>query len=118
MEKDTKQNDALAPVTPPEEIPAFKGFTIRELKYRRALVAVKRNYVLEQLINEKHRITSLSFLGDKKSGKTKGFSNIVSRSGSIASTILKGLSYMDYISLGVSILGAGKKVSSWFRKKK
>ena len=97
-------------------VPRFKGYTIQELRYRRALVAVKRDYVLGQIANEKSHILSLKFLKNGQHGT--GAAKFMSRSAPIVSTILKGLSYMDYISIGLSLFGAGRKVFSWFRKKK
>lgn len=94
-----------------EETAKFTGYTISQIKHRRALVAVKRDYVFEQLINEKTRISKLDFMPAKASGTM----NFITRSAPIIGKIAKGLSYMDYISIGMSTVSTLRKIIGWYR---
>lgn len=93
------------------EKPRFKGYTIDEIRYRRALVGLKSQFVKEHLINESTRLSHYNPFGAKqKSGKS---GMVVG----LASKLLKGLSYMDYFSLGLTAFGTVNKVLKLFRRK-
>ena len=96
----------------PTEEQDFKGFTLDELRYQRALLMVKREFLKEKAIHQgqqlKERIPVLNGKSALASISSKG----------IIGKIAKGLNYTDYLLLGFSIFGAAKKVFSLFKKKK
>jgi len=92
----------------------FKGYTISQLRYRRAMIAVKKEYALQELISEKHKFSSRSNFG----GKFGSVARTVSNSAPVISRIFRGLSYMDYITVGLSLYGGVRKIVRRFRKKK
>lgn len=107
--------EKLIPQKPAEKESAqFKGYTIAQLRYRRAMVAVKKEYALEELRNERHKFSSISNF----SGKFGSVAKTVSNTAPILSKIFRGLSYMDYITMGISLFGGARKIVNRFRKKK
>lgn len=117
MNREITKEEKVLPQDPLEFTPEFKGYTLNEIRYRRALVAVKRDLIAERLLAEKRRITSLKFLS-----KEKGTGKLLTKTKPIVNTILKGLSYSDYITLGITMFSSVRKVASIFsafrRKKK
>lgn len=109
----------------------FKGYTIEELRYQKALAALRKEFcksnVLNSIENIKHPVKSSSsgskslipFLSSDKSG-TKN--HIVNAAGTVtkvvATSLLKGLKPLDYIMLGISLIGPAKRLIRLFRKKK
>ena len=90
----------------------FKGYTLDELKYQRALVLLKREFLKEKAFEDinqvKNRIPILN-----------GKSPMDSVSpGGIVGKLVRGLSYADYLILGFSVFNAGKKVLSLFSRKR
>ena len=90
----------------------FRGYSLEELRYQRALLLLKREFLKEKAMNTiddaKKRVPVLN-------GKSP-LSNI-SPSG-IMGRVVKGLNYADYLMLGFAVFNAGKKVFSLFRKRK
>ena len=90
----------------------FKGYTLAELRYQRALVLLKREFLKEKAMEEtkavKKRIPMLNGKSPLDSMNPTG----------IVGKVVRGLNYADYLMLGFSIFNAGKKVFSLFRKKK
>lgn len=104
MEKqDKKQN--------PEDKPRFKGYTINELKYQRALATLRREYAKDKIGRSVHNLRNRSIFGSSGSGSK--FRN----AGNMVSKLLVGLNYADYAMLGFSLFGAGRKVWKLFRRK-
>ena len=98
---------------PEEEAPKkFKGYTLEELRYQRAIVALKREFAKSKTLS-----------GASKLKKHNPFSSdggklaLSGKVGGIASRIFTGLNYMDYIMLGFSLFKSGRKIFSFFRKK-
>lgn len=90
----------------------FKGYTMDQLRYQRALVALQKEFALSKiqrnLFNlEEHNPLSVR---NRTKGKNRPF-------GSFAGKILSGLNYIDYVMLGYSLFGTVKKVYSFFHRK-
>lgn len=108
MEKDTVKAS-----TPKEKLnDDFKGYTLDELRYQRALVLLKREFLKEKAMEEVKEVKSrIPVLNGKSPLDTMSPSGILGR-------VVKGLNYADYLMLGFSVFNAGRKVFSLFRKKK
>lgn len=108
MEKENKKP------TPPHNMPTeeFKGYTLDELRYQRALVLLKREFLKEKAMEEVKEVR-------KRIPVINGKSPLDSMSPTgILGRVVRGLNYADYLMLGFSVFNAGRKVISMFRKKK
>lgn len=95
----------------PHKQPGFSGYTMAELKYQRALVALKKEYLKEDILYQTADIKRrIPFLNRKKKTEKK--------SSGLFGKMMKGLDYSDYIMLGAKGFGIIKKAGSLFRKKK
>lgn len=111
--KQKKQSKVMAVLSEKTEQPPvkFKGYTLEELKHRRTLALIKKELIKEEVI--------VDFMTIKeKIPLINGKSNVGKFSSGIIGKIAKGLSYTDYIMLGISAFNSGKKIFSLFRKKK
>lgn len=109
MEKEKKNN---SPSTVVEAEKEFKGYTLDELKYQRALLLLKREFLKEKALGNVHNLKERIPMLNGKSPL-----NNISPMG-LVGRVAKGLNYADYLMLGFSIFNAGRKVFSLFRKKK
>lgn len=107
IQKTTEKSDVVAAT------PEFKGYTLEELKYQRALLALQKEFAKSKVIHNLSKVQNHKFLGNSNT-KTYGLGKF----GGIASKILSGLSYVDYAMLGMSLFTSGRKVYSFFRRKK
>ncbi|MDE6018330.1 MAG: hypothetical protein K2G85_05915 [Muribaculaceae bacterium] len=103
------KDKVLTPISEPLE---FEGFTLDEIRHRRALIAVRKEFAKEKLIQQ------VDVLKDRNPFASDGTLKAAARLGAIPMKIVKGLNYTDYIMLGISAFGTIKKVFSFFRKKK
>ena len=99
-----------AETTAPEQ-KDFKGYSLEDLRYQRALVALRKDFAKSKMIHNidkarKHRLGG-------ESGSSK-----IARAGGIAAKLFSGLSYLDYAMLGMSLFSSGRKIYSFFRGKK
>ena len=107
-EKDPKKNVRKEDTGESE----FKGYTLEELRYQRALLLLKREFLKEKALKEtkaiKERIPVIN-------GKSP-LSNVSPLN--LAGRVVRGLNYADYLMLGFSVFNVGKKVFSLFKKRK
>lgn len=89
----------------------FKGYTIEEIRFQRALVAMEAEFCKNKLLRSWNNIKKANPLAPNKSTFT-------GKAGSLALKLFNGLNYMDYLMLGFSLFGGAKKIYSLFRKKK
>lgn len=88
----------------------FKGYTLDELRYQRALVLLKKEFSKQQLTESFKQIkanSSLATFNDTKGTKS-----------GIVGKILKSLDYMDYAMMGYSLFKSIRKFASKFKKNK
>lgn len=90
----------------------FKGYTIEEIRFQRALVAMEAEFCKEKCLKSWDNIQSVNPLSPKSDSK------LPVQVGNVAKRMLNGLNYMDYIMLGFSLFGGARKVFSLFRRKK
>lgn len=96
-----------------EEQPKVKGLSIREIRYRRALLALKKDFCREKvLLSHQKLMHSSPFSKHYKpeSGSSLG------RAGAIAAKLFSGLNYVDYAVAGLSIFKTGRKIFGLFRR--
>ena len=90
----------------------FKGYTLDELRYQRALLLLKKEFLKEKAVKQIHDVKErVPMLNGKSPLSTMSSKGILSR-------MAKGLNYADYIMIGFSVFNAGRKMISLFRKKK
>lgn len=90
----------------------FRGYTLDELKYQRAILLLKKEFLKEKALKEvntvKQRIPMLNGKSPLDTITPKG----------VMAKIINGLNYADYLLLGFSLFKFGKKLTSVFRRKK
>lgn len=88
----------------------FKGLTLEQLRHEQALILVKKEFLKERALNDLEKFKKrLPFNGNSPLGN-------ISAKG-VMGKLAKGLNYMDYFMIGLSVFNAGRKVMSFFRKK-
>lgn len=100
--------------TPAEVKPEFKGYTLEELRYQRALVALKKDFSKSKLIHDLDKVRNHKILGGAGEGKMSK----IARAGGIATKIFSGLNYLDYAMIGMSLFTSGKKIYKFFSSRK
>lgn len=87
----------------------FKGYTIEEIRFQRALVAMEADFCKTKIMKSVANIQAANPLmpGNKTSIKGKA--------GALALKMINGLNYLDYILLGLSVFKGTKKVFSLFK---
>lgn len=87
-----------------EETSEFKGYTLEELRYQRALVALQTEFCKSHMLKKVDEIRKYKFLGGD--GRSRGVEKI----GGVASKIFSGLNYLDYALIGMQVFNSGKKI--------
>ncbi|MDE6097113.1 MAG: hypothetical protein K2G52_13105 [Muribaculaceae bacterium] len=112
MNEIQKSEQVAKNITKPES--RFKGYTLEEIRYQRALVTLQKEFCRNKLNRNL-----------KNLHKSNPFSTAASASGSIpgklsllAGKLLTGLNYIDYAMIGFSMFGTVRKVMSLFHRKK
>lgn len=91
---------------------AFKGYTLSELRYQRALTALKREYAKEKVGKKVNHLRSRSvFGGSSKKNKLASATGMLSKA-------VSGLNYADYAMLGFSLFSSARKMIGMFKRKK
>lgn len=98
--------------TAPHTTSGFKGYTMDELRYQRALIALKREYCKESIYEAAHKLHEASPFS------ANGQKGIARHLGGVTGKIVGGLNYVDYLLIAFSAFGTVKKVLHFFRKKK
>lgn len=97
----------------PMELPKeFKGYSIEELRYQRALIALRKDFCTAKIVENFEAIRKRGVFGG--SGESKKGPMI----GSVAKKVISGLGYLDYVMIGASLFGTGKKIFNLFRGRK
>lgn len=95
------------------QAPEFKGYTVEELKYRRALVALQKEFCETRILKNVAALQKSNPFSPSTAA-----SSIPGKIGFVASKLLTGLNYLDYAMIGFSMFGSARKVYSFFHKKK
>lgn len=92
--------------------PVFKGYSLDDLRYQRTVVDLKKTFLKEKLLGNVTKIKQATpFLNGGKNGSMPKLSGI-------AGKVLNGMNYIDYAMIGYSLFSTGKKIFSFFRRKK
>ena len=110
MKEITKKEDKATKIAAPDK--EFKGYTIEEIRFRRALVAMEADFCKTKIGKSWQNIQEANPLnpGNKTS--------IPGKAGALAMKMIGGLNYLDYAMLGFSLFKGAKKAYSFFRGKK
>lgn len=111
----SKENDNMLPQQE-FDTPKFAGYSIDELKYRKALVLLQREFIAAKAGETLRKFTDMNSPMYRGHDKKRGFSFI--NTSSIVSKVVRGLDFMDYAILGISVFSTGRKIVSLFRRKK
>ena len=95
------------------EVSEFKGYTIEEIRFQRALVAMQADFCKTKFLKEWSNIQKLNPLSPSADSSLP-----MKAAGSIALKMAKGLNYLDYIILGISVFSGVRKITSIFRRNK
>lgn len=107
------QNIALPEDLKSVEPVKIKGLTIREIRHRRALVLLQKEFCKEKMQYNALKLKNSSPFSKDYSGKAKP----LGRASGIASRFIKGMNYVDYAMIGYSIFTHVRKIASIFKKK-
>ena len=109
--KEIKAKEQVAKdiVTPESE---FKGYTIEEIRFQRALIAMEADFCKSKALRSWDNIVKANPLSPSSNSSFKG------KAGSLALKLLNGLNYMDYFLLGLSVFNGSRKVLSFFKRKR
>ncbi|MCH5228227.1 MAG: hypothetical protein J1F16_10525 [Muribaculaceae bacterium] len=109
--KEIKEKEKVAKdiITPKKE---FKGYTIEELRFQRALIAMEADFCKTKMCKS---VTNLQEANPFMSG---GKTSIPGKAGAIALKMLTGLNYLDYALLGMSAFKGARKIYSFFKGKR
>lgn len=86
----------------------FKGYSIEELRYKRAMITLKKEFCKAKILHEVEQIKEHSIFGGTRTGK-------FTQTGAVITKLLSGLNYLDYAMVGMSLFSTGKKVFSLLR---
>lgn len=98
-------------ITEPEK--KFKGYTIEEIRYQRALVAMQADFCKTKILKSFSTVQKINPLSPSSVA-----GSLPKKTGSILLKLLNGLNYVDYAILGYSAFSSLRKVVSLFRRKK
>lgn len=112
MNEIEKCEAAAKEITRPEK--KFEGYTLEEIRYQRALVALQKEFCKAKLYRNLHSLQKKNpFSSAASPGK-----NLPGKFGFVAGKLLTGFNYIDYALVGFSIFGTVRKIVSFFRRKK
>lgn len=95
----------------PSHAEDFKGYSLAELRYQRALLVIKKEFEKEKAIKEIKKIKSRIPVINGKS-PMDGISTM-----GVVGKIIRGLSFADYLMLGFQALRIGKKAAGLLKRK-
>lgn len=95
-----------------DEKPSFPGYTLDDIRYRRAVIALKKEFAREKIVEDLNEIRHWNPFS--QNGKAKK----MSKAGTIARKLIGGLNYLDYAMIGFSLFTSARKVAGFFKPKK
>lgn len=91
----------------------FKGYTLEELRYQRALVLLQKEFCKSRITRNVRNLQKSNPFSPSASAKS-----LPGKVGLVFSKLMTGLNYIDYAMIGFSLFGAVRKVSSIFRRRR
>lgn len=95
----------------------FRGYTMEELRYQRAIVALKKEFCKAKVIESVRDIREPRRKKEKGT-KQSGAAGALSLAGRVASVVFSNLNTLDYVVMGLSAFGTVKKGIKLIRGKK
>lgn len=108
-----KENQKKLPEATDDKVKPFKGYTMEELRYQRAMLALRKEFCKTKVMESVHGLKGGSNRGRKGSSTSK-----MAMVGQVASKLLGNLNTLDYILMGISLFGTAKKGYRLIRGKK
>ncbi len=108
---------------------SFKGYTMEELRYQKALALLRKEFcksnVIESVDSLRHPMRSdskrIAAFTDKVPAKSSDSGSALKQAGKIGklvfSTLTKGMKPLDYVMFGISLIGPARKLIKSLRKK-
>lgn len=93
----------------------FKGYTLDELRYQRALTALRREFCKSRVMSKVYNVRKRNPLSADNSGSTSGIAGKISY---FLPKVINGMSYLDYAMMGFSAFASIRKIFSFFHRKK
>lgn len=110
-----KQIESKAPHTEKaDDSKPFAGYTMEELKYQRALMALRKEFCKTKVMQS---VDSLRHGDSSKKDSSKSTSKLA-LAGRIAGKLLSNMNTLDYVMMGISLFGTAKKGYKLIRGKK
>lgn len=91
----------------------FDGYTLDEIRYQRALIALQKEFSLNRINRSVANLQKNNPLTPEGAA-----SSLSGNAGWVASRLVKGLGYLDYAMIGFTAFGTVRKVFSFFKRKK
>ena len=91
----------------------FKGDTLEELRYNRAMMALKAEFCKEKMLADLQAAKSQTILGKLQRGEGTG----LFKSG-VLGKMARSLNYVDYILVGLTAFKTIRSITSLFRRNK
>lgn len=110
MKEIQKSEKAAKDITNPEV--DFKGYTLEEIRYQRALVTLHKEFCRTKIDRIGNQLKRTNPLAPSSSTSLPG------KVGFFAGKLLTGLNYMDYAMIGFNLFSSARKIISFFKKKK
>lgn len=110
-EKVLKTSNSGMPELTDNQASNFEGYTLDELRYQRALLALRKEFCKSRVLNQLNNIREGKTSTDSKGRKT-------TRMGGVLGKVMSSLNYIDYALMGYSLFGTGLKVFKFFRRSK
>lgn len=95
-----------------DEKPQFEGYTLDDIRYRRAVLALRKEFAREKLVEDYDGLRHWSPFSQDGKGKK------MSKAGSLAKKLVGGLNYLDYAMIGFSLFSSVRKMIGFFKPKK
>lgn len=107
-----EKEKAMVPAVIDDSAPAFKGYTLEEIKYHRAMMGLRKEFCKAKMMQ------TVADISPKRKENNPNKSSKFALVSSVASKIFSNLNTLDYIMMGISLFGTVKKGFKLFRKKK
>lgn len=91
--------------------PKFKGYTLEELRYQRAVISLKREFCKSRILSKVHSVRKHNPISGSESG-------VGSKIAYFLPKVINGMGYLDYALMGWSAFSSVRKVFSIFKRKK
>lgn len=112
MNEIKKTEQAVKEITSPEV--DFKGYTLEEIRYQRALVTLQKEFCKTKINRNLRNLQKVNPFSAAASSST----TLPGKVGMVAGKLLTGLNYLDYAIIGFSLFGSVRKVLSFFKRRK